>query len=123
MRAGDAEKELHEIYATGNGSLRLRATVERDEDDIIITNLPFQVSGSKCWSRSTPSVRPRSCRWWTTCVTSPTREPHALVITPKSGKVDVEALMSHLYATTDLERTLRVNLNVIGLDGRPSVRD
>ncbi len=117
-------KELHEIYATGNGTLRLRATWERDEDDIIITNLPFQVSGSKVLEQIDAQRQAKKLPLVEDLRDESDHEnPTRLVITPKSGKVDVEALMSHLYATTDLERTLRVNLNVIGLDGRPSVRD
>jgi topoisomerase-4 subunit A len=117
-------KELHEIYATGNGTLRLRATWERDEDDIIVTNLPFQVSGSKVLEQIDAQRQAKKLPLVEDLRDESDHEnPTRLVITPKSGKVDVEALMSHLYATTDLERTLRVNINVIGLDGRPSVRD
>jgi len=118
------KKEVQEIYATGNGTLRLRATWERDEDDIIITNLPFQVSGSKVLEQIDAQRQAKKLPLVEDLRDESDHEnPTRLVITPKSGKVDVEALMSHLYATTDLERTLRVNLNVIGLDGRPSVRD
>ncbi len=117
-------KDLQEIYATGNGTLRLRAVWEHDRNDIIITQLPFQVSGSKVLeqieaqrqSKKLPLVEDLRDE-------SDHENPTRLVITPKSGKVDVDALMRHLFATTDLERTLRVNLNVIGLDGRPAVRD
>ncbi|MEO7386231.1 MAG: DNA topoisomerase IV subunit A [Gammaproteobacteria bacterium] len=117
-------KELQEIYATGNGTLRLRATWEQDEDDIIITNLPFQVSGSKVLEQIDAQRQAKKLPLVEDLRDESDHEnPTRLVITPKSGKVDVEALMSHLYATTDLERTLRVNINVIGLDGRPSVRD
>ena len=117
-------KELHEIYATGNGTLRLRATWERDEDDIIITNLPFQVSGSRVLEQIEAQRQAKKLPLVDDLRDeSDLENPTRLVITPKSGKVDVDALMSHLFATTDLERTLRVNLNVIGLDGRPAVRD
>ncbi|MEZ5566229.1 MAG: DNA topoisomerase IV subunit A [Gammaproteobacteria bacterium] len=117
-------KELLDIYATGNGTLRLRAKWEREDDDIIVTQLPFQVSGSKVLeqieaqrqSKKLPLVEDLRDE-------SDHENPTRLVITPKSGKIDADALMSHLFATTDLERTLRVNLNVIGLDGRPAVRD
>ncbi len=117
-------KDLHEIYATGNGTLRLRATWEREEDDIVITNLPFQVSGSKVLEQIDAQRQAKKLPLVEDLRDESDHEnPTRLVITPKSGKLDVEALMSHLFATTDLERTLRVNLNVIGLDGRPSVRD
>ncbi len=117
-------KELNEIYATGNGTLRLRATWEREEDDIIITNLPFQVSGSKVLEQIDAQRQAKKLPLVDDLRDESDHEnPTRLVISPKSGKVDLEALMSHLFATTDLERTIRVNLNVIGLDGRPAVRD
>ena len=117
-------KELHDIYATGNGTLRLRATWEREEDDIIITNLPFQVSGSKVLEQIDAQRQARKLPLVDDLRDESDHEnPTRLVISPKSGKVDLDALMSHLFATTDLERTIRVNLNVIGLDGRPAVRD
>ena len=117
-------KELHEIYATGNGTLRLRATWEREDDDIIITNLPFQVSGSKVLEQIEAQRQAKKLPLVDDLRDESDHEnPTRLVISPKSGKVDVDALMSHLFVTTDLERTIRVNLNVIGLDGRPAVRD
>ena len=117
-------KELHEIYATGNGTLRLRATWEREDDDIIITNLPFQVSGSKVLEQIEAQRQAKKLPLVDDLRDESDHEnPTRLVISPKAGKVDVDALMSHLFVTTDLERTIRVNLNVIGLDGRPSVRD
>jgi topoisomerase-4 subunit A len=117
-------KELHEIYATGNGTLRLRATWEREENDIIITNLPFQVSGSKVLEQIEAQRQAKKLPLVDDLRDESDHEnPVRLVITPKSGKVDIDALMGHLFATTDLERTLRVNMNCIGLDGRPAVRD
>ncbi|MCE7902527.1 MAG: DNA topoisomerase IV subunit A [Gammaproteobacteria bacterium PRO9] len=117
-------KDLQEIYATGNGTLRLRAVWERDRDDIIVTQLPFQVSGSKVLEQIEAQRQAKKLPLVDDLRDESDHEnPTRLVITPKSGKVDVDALMSHLFATTDLERTLRVNLNVIGLDGRPAVRD
>jgi len=117
-------RDLNEIYATGNGTLRLRATWERDEDNIVVTNLPFQVSGSRVLEQIEAQRQAKKLPLVDDLRDESDHEnPTRLVITPKSGKVDVDALMSHLFATTDLERTLRVNLNVIGLDGRPAVRD
>jgi len=117
-------KELHDIYATGNGTLRLRATWERDDDDIVITNLPFQVSGSRVLEQIEAQRQAKKLPLVDDLRDESDHEnPTRLVITPKSGSVDVDALMGHLFVTTDLERTLRVNLNVIGLDGRPAVRD
>ncbi|MSR08899.1 MAG: DNA topoisomerase IV subunit A [Gammaproteobacteria bacterium] len=117
-------KELQDIYATGNGTLRLRATWELDDGDIIITNLPFQVSGSKVLEQIEAQRQAKKLPLVDDLRDESDHEsPTRLVISPKAGKVDVDALMSHLFVTTDLERTIRVNLNVIGLDGRPAVRD
>ena len=105
-------KELNEIYATGNGTLRLRATWEREDNDIIITNLPFQVSGSKVLEQIEAQRQAKKLPLVDDLRDESDHEnPMRLVITPKSGKVDIDALMSHLFATTDLERTLRVNMN------------
>jgi topoisomerase IV subunit A len=90
----------------GNGSVKLRARYEREEGEIVVTALPYQVSGPRCSSRSPPRCRPRSCRWSRTCATSRPREPDRLVIEPRSNRVDIEALMAHLFATTDLERNI-----------------
>lgn len=117
-------KEIGAVYATGNGTIRLRATWERDEDDIIITALPYQVSGSRILEQIDAQRQAKKLPMVDDLRDESDHEnPTRLVIVPKSGKVDVDALMNHLFATTDLERTLRVNLNVIGLDGRPAVRD
>ena len=117
-------KELLAIYATGGGTLRLRATWEQEGDDIVINSLPFQVSGSRVLEQIDAQRQAKKLPMVDDLRDESDHEnPTRLVITPKAGKVDVAALMSHLYVTTDLERTLRVNINVIGLDGRPSVRD
>jgi topoisomerase-4 subunit A len=117
-------KDILDIYATGNGTLRLRARWERDGDDIVITELPFQVSGSKVLEQIEAQRQAKKLPLVQDLRDESDHEnPTRLVIVPKSGKIDVDALMSHLFATTDLERTQRVNLNCIGLDGRPAVRD
>jgi topoisomerase-4 subunit A len=117
-------KDIAAIYATGNGTLRLRARFERDGDDIIITELPFQVSGSKVLEQIEAQRQAKKLPLVQDLRDESDHEnPTRLVIVPRSGKIDVDALMGHLFATTDLERTLRVNLNCIGLDGRPAVRD
>jgi topoisomerase-4 subunit A len=117
-------KDIHDIYATGSGTLRLRARWERDGDDIVITELPFQVSGSKVLEQIEAQRQAKKLPLVQDLRDESDHEnPTRLVIVPKSGRIDVDALMSHLFATTDLERTQRVNLNCIGLDGRPAVRD
>lgn len=117
-------KDLLQIYTTGNGTLRVRALWERDGNDIVITNLPFQVSGSRVLEQIAAQMRAKKLPMVEDLRDESDHEnPTRLVIIPKSGRVPVDSLMSHLFATTDLERTIRVNLNVIGLDGRPAVRD
>jgi topoisomerase-4 subunit A len=117
-------KELQQIYLTGNGTLRLRARFQVDDEAIVITELPFQVSGSRVLEQIDAQRQAKKLPLVDDLRDESDHEnPTRLVIVPKSGRVDTEALMSHLFATTDLERTLRVNLNVIGLDGRPAVRD
>jgi topoisomerase-4 subunit A len=117
-------KDIAAIYATGNGTLRLRARFEREGDDIIITELPFQVSGSKVLEQIEAQRQAKKLPLVQDLRDESDHEnPTRLVIVPRSGKIDVDALMGHLFATTDLERTQRVNLNCIGLDGRPAVRD
>jgi topoisomerase-4 subunit A len=115
--------EITAIYKTGNGTLRVRATWEPEGEDIIVTGLPFQASGSKILEQIAAQMRARKLPMVEDLRDESDHEnPTRLVITPRSNRVDVDGLMSHLCATTDLERTVRVNLNVIGLDGRPAVR-
>jgi topoisomerase-4 subunit A len=112
--------ELRKIYETGAGSLRLRAVWERDGADIVVTALPFQVSGSKVLTQIAGQMQAKKLPMVEDLRDESDHEnPTRLVITPRSNRVDAEALMSHLFATTELERSYRVNLTVIGLDGRP----
>ena len=116
--------EIKQIYKTGNGSIRARAVYEMEDGDIVITQLPYQVSGTKMHEQIAAQIRRKSCRWSKTYRDESDHEhPTRIVIVPKSNRVDVEQLMAHLFATTDLERTYRVNMNIIGLDGRPKVMD
>ncbi len=116
--------ELVQIYSSGNGTLRVRASWGREGADIVITELPFQVSGSRVLEQIAAQMRAKKLPMVEDLRDESDHEnPTRLIISPKSGRVDFEALMGHLFATTDLERTVRVNLNVIGLEGRPAVRD
>ena len=116
--------ELTAIYKTGGGTMRVRATWEREGEDIIINGLPFQASGSKILEQIAAQMRAKKLPMVDDLRDESDHEnPTRLVITPKSNRVDVDALMSHLCSTTDLERTVRVNLNVIGMDGLPAVRN
>ena len=117
-----SEKELRDIYETGNGTFRARAVFEIEDGDIVITQLPYQVSGSKIQEQVAAQMREKKLPMVEDVRDESDHEhPTRIVIVPRSNKVDVEQLMAHLFATTDLERTYRVNLNIIGLDGRPKV--
>ncbi len=117
-------EDLRRIYETGVGTLRLRSRWERDGGDIVITELPFQVSGSKVLEQIAAQMRAKKLPMVEDLRDESDHEnPIRLVIVPRSNRVDAEGLMAHLCATTDLERTVRVNMNVIGLDGRPRVFD
>ncbi|HLT89743.1 MAG TPA: DNA topoisomerase IV subunit A [Woeseiaceae bacterium] len=114
------KSEIRQIYKTGNGTLRLRATYKKENGDIVITSLPYQTSGSKVLEQIAAQMRAKKLPLVDDLRDeSDHEEPIRLVISPKSSKVDVEQLMSHLFSTTSLERTVRVNMNAVGLDGRP----
>ncbi len=117
-------EEIVAIYTAGSGTLRVRATYSVDDATIIIESLPYQVSGARVLEQIANQMRAKKLPMVEDLRDeSDEEEPTRLVITLRSGRVDTEALMLHLFATTDLEKTLRVNLNVIGTDGKPAVRD
>jgi topoisomerase IV subunit A len=116
------KNELRQIYETGNGGFRARAVYEEEDGDVVITALPYQVSGAKVQEQIAAQIRAKKLPMVEDIRDESTHEdPTRLVIVTRGRKVDVEQLMAHLFATTDLERTYRVNLNVIALDGRPKV--
>ena len=114
--------DLRQIYESGNGTFRARAVYELEDGEVIISQLPYQVSGAKVLEQIAAQMRAKKLPMVEDLRDESDHEyPTRLVITPRSNRVDVEQLMAHLFATTDLERTYRVNLNLIGLDGRPRV--
>ncbi len=116
--------ELLKIYQSGNGSFRMRARYEMEQGDIVITALPHQVSGARVLEQIAQQMQAKKLPMVEDLRDESDHEnPTRLIIVPRSNRVDVERLMSHLFASTDLERSYRVNLNVIGLDGRPQVKD
>ncbi len=116
--------EIIALYTSGHGTFRLRAAWEKDGDDILVTELPFQASGARILEQIAQQMRSKKLSMVADLRDESDHEnPTRLVIVPRSNRVDVDALMLHLFATTDLERTVRANLNLIGLDGRPSVHD
>ena len=116
------KSELRAIYKTGNGSYRARAVYEVEDGEIVVTALPYQVSGAKVLEQVAGQMRAKKLPMVEDLRDESDHEhPTRLVITPRSNRVDVEQVMAHLFATTDLERSYRVNINVIALDGRPRV--
>ena len=118
-------EDIRRIYETGGGGLRARAVYRKEKatGDIIVTALPYQVSGSKVLEQIAAMMQAKKLPMVEDLRDESDHEnPTRLVITPRSNRVDVEGLMQHLFATTDLERTYRVNMNVIGLNGRPQVK-
>ena len=117
-------EELREVYRKGHGSLRMRARWHRENGDIVIDALPHQVSGARVLEQIAQQMQARKLPLVEDLRDESDHEnPTRLVIVPRSRRVDADQLMSHLFATTDLERSYRVNLNVIGIDGRPQVKD
>jgi topoisomerase-4 subunit A len=111
--------DIKEIYETGGGTLRLRASYKMEGSDIVVTSLPHQISGAKLQEQIAAQMRAKKLPQVDDLRDeSDHEEPTRLIISKKRG-VDVEQLMSHLFSTTSLERTVRVNMNIIGLDGRP----
>lgn len=116
--------DIQKMYETGRGGLRMRATHMEEHGDIIITALPHQVSGAKVLEQIAAQMQAKKLPTVADLRDESDHEnPTRLVITPRSNRVDTEQLLAHLYATTELERTYRVNLNMIGLDGKPRVRN
>ncbi|HTM27740.1 MAG TPA: DNA topoisomerase IV subunit A, partial [Rhodanobacter sp.] len=117
-------KDLLAIYETGGGSLRARAVYVREDGNIVITALPHQVSPSKVLEQIAAQMRAKKLPMIEDLRDESDHEnPTRLVIVPRSSRIDVAQTMQHLFATTDMERSFRVNLNLIGLDGRPQVKD
>jgi len=116
--------DLLHMYETGHGSVRARATFQKENTNIVITALPHQVSPSKVIEQIAAQMRAKKLPWLEDIRDeSDHANPVRVVLIPRSNRVDAEQLMGHLFATTDLEKSYRVNLNVIGLDGRPQVKN
>jgi topoisomerase-4 subunit A len=119
-----ARDEILNMYETGHGSVRMRAKWEAEGGDIVVTELPYQVSGAKLLEVIAQQMQAKKLPMVEDLRDESDHEnPTRLVIVPRSNRVDKEQLMSHLFSTTDLERTYRVNLNMVGLNGRPQVKD
>ncbi len=120
-----SREDILKMYETGRGSIRMRAVWQKDEEsgDIIITALPHQVSGAKILEQIAAQMQAKKLPMVADLRDESDHEnPTRLVIIPRSNRIDLEQVMQHLFATTELERTYRVNMNMIGIDGRPSVK-
>jgi len=114
--------EIEKIYANGKGSIKMRAVFDVEDGDIVITALPHQVSGGKILEQIAGQMQAKKLPMVSDLRDESDHEsPTRLVIVPRSNRVDVQGLMNHLFATTDLEKNYRVNLNILGLDNRPRV--
>ena len=115
--------ELYQMYETGNGSVKMRASYIKEDGEIIIEALPYQTSGAKVVAQIATQMRNKKLPLVEDLRDESDHEnPTRIVIVPRSNRVDCEQLMLHLFATTDLEKNYRVNMNVIGLDGKPKVK-
>ncbi len=118
------EDDIVRIYETGHGSLRMRAVSEKEDGNIIVTALPYQASGNKVVEQIAQQMRDKKLPMVDDLRDESDYEhPTRLVIVPKSNRVNQDELMLHLFATTDLEKTYRVNMNMIGTNGRPQVKN
>jgi len=118
------KSEIEELYTTGRGSLKARATYTTEQGEIIITALPFQVSGAKILEQIAAQMQKKKLPMVVDLRDESDHEnPTRIVIVPRSNRVDVDSVMSHLFSTTDLEKNYRVNFNMIGINKRPQVKD
>ena len=116
--------DLLKIYETGRGSVRMRAVYRVEDGDIVVTALPHQVSGAKVLEQIAAQMQAKKLPMVADLRDESDHEhPCRIVIIPRSNRVDADELMQHLFATTELESSYRVNTNVIGLDGKPQVKD
>jgi topoisomerase IV subunit A len=114
--------EIKEFYEKGVGGFKARATYEVEDGNVVVTSFPYQVSGSRVQEQIAEQMRAKKLPMVEDVRDESDHEnPTRLVIVPRSNRVDLVEVMNHLFATTDLQRNYRVNLNIIGLDGRPKV--
>ncbi|QIZ77770.1 DNA topoisomerase IV subunit A [Ferrimonas lipolytica] len=117
-------RDIEKIYRTGKGSVRMRAIYNVVDGEIVVDALPHQVSGAKLIEQIASQMQAKKLPMVADLRDESDHEnPVRLVIVPRSNRIDLEQLMAHLFATTDLEKSYRVNINMLGLDNRPGVRD
>jgi len=116
-------EDIQKMYVSGGGSIKMRAIYEQEEGTIVITALPHQVSGAKLMEQIAAQMLAKKLPMIEDLRDESDHEnPTRLLIIPKSKRIDVDAVMSHLFITTDLEKSYRVNMNMIGVDGKPKVK-
>lgn len=116
--------EIRKIYQNGRGSIRQRAVYKKEDGEVVISALPHQVSGARVLEQIANQMRNKKLPMVEDLRDESNHEnPTRLVIVPRSNRVDLDQVMNHLFATTDLEKSYRVNLNMIGLDNRPAVKN
>ncbi|WP_105255746.1 DNA topoisomerase IV subunit A [Pseudoalteromonas sp. T1lg75] len=116
--------DIEKMYTTGRGSLKMRAKYHVEQGEVVITALPHQCSGAKVLEQIANQMTAKKLPMVADLRDESDHEnPTRIVVVPRSNRIKVEPLMAHLFATTDLEKNYRVNLNMIGLDGRPQVKD
>jgi topoisomerase-4 subunit A len=115
-------EDLRAVYETGNGSVKMRAVWEKENGEIVVTALPHQVSPAKVLEQIAAQMQAKKLPMVEDLRDESDHEnPTRLVIVPRSNRVDLEQLMNHLFATTDLEKNFRANLNIIGIGGKPQL--
>ena len=116
-------EDILKTYETGRGSLKMRAVWHKENGDIIVTALPHQASGAKVLEQIAAQMNAKKLPMVADLRDESDHEnPTRLVIIPRSNRVDTDVLMDHLFATTDLEKSYRINMNMIGVNGRPEVK-
>lgn len=116
-------EDIKKIYESGRGAIKMRAKYALEDGEIVITALPHQASGAKILEQIAAQMQAKKLPLVSDLRDESDHEnPTRLVVVPRSNRVDTEQLMAHLFATTDLEKQYRVNLNILGLDGRPKVK-
>ncbi len=120
----NSEEELRKIYETGKGTIRQRAVYTVEKNEIVITSLPYQISVGTIEKQIADLMSKKKLPLVSDITNASDRNnPIRIVITPRSNRVNIDELMEHLYAVTSLENTYRVNINILGLDGKPAVKD
>ncbi|MFT8211681.1 MAG: DNA topoisomerase IV subunit A [Symbiopectobacterium sp.] len=115
--------ELRRVYEQGRGSVRMRALWKKEEGEVVITALPHQVSGAKVLEQIASQMRAKKLPMIDDLRDESDHEnPTRLVLVPRSNRIELDQVMNHLFATTDLEKSYRINMNMIGLDNRPAVK-